>query len=1050
MFLSDIAIKRPVLATVANLLLIVLGLGAMLRLPVRQYPDIDLPVVSISTTFAGASAAVMETDVSKRIEEAISGIEGVRTITTVSNDENSRIDVEFTIERQIEFAAADVRDQLGRIRKQLPTGIDDPQVTKASSSSSPMMWIALQSSTRDGLQMTDFARRNMIDTLSVVTGVSRIQIGGERRYAMRVWLNPRSMAARGISPTDVVNRLNAENVELPSGRLESMDREMSVRTTTRLSTPEEFSALVIRDDPGSGRILLGDIARVEQGAANYRTGLFIGGKPTIGLGVIKQSTANALDVAVGVKAAIEKMKPTLPPDLTLAFPYDESVFIRASINEVVHTLLIAIGLVVVVILVFLRSWTATLIPVLAIPVSLLASAIVMSALGFSINVLTLLAMVLAIGLVVDDAIVVLENIFRRFEHGEPRLLAGITGTREVGFAVIATTTVLIAVFVPISFQSGTVGRLQREFGITLAATVTFSSFVALTWTPMLCSKILRRTDRPNILQRMLSSGLDALEAGYAWLLGNALSVRPVVIVIGALVVWMAVALYKHTPQELAPTEDSGYVIIPLEAPQGSTMDATLRVVEQVRDILEPYDESHGGPVQTVLSILPSFGAPGTVNSAFIIARLKPWDQRTMSQMELVTKLRGPLFGLPGARAFAINRPSFGIRDFGQSFSLVLEGEDYATVQAWSRTVLGKARQDEHFLNLRDDIDLTRPQLEVSVDRVRASQLGISASDIGNALGALLGELKVTTYQDRGEQYDVVLQAPSADRRSSGDIGSIYVHSRSEGKLVPLSTVVSARETGAPKELRRIDRRPAVTISGTLNGFSMGQALTWFEQLIDKELPPTAHVAYVGQAKEYKDAVANTASIGGKQIPMQLLIFGMAGLIVFLVLAAQFESWVHPLIIMTGVPLAAAGGLLGLWVTGQSLNVYSQIGLIMLIGLVAKNGILMVEFANQLRDRGEEIMPAILHAASVRLRPILMTSIATIAGAIPLYIAFGAGSEGRRAIGTVIIFGLALGTVMTLFIIPVLYAYVARFTKPVGAIARELEALERAQRHPPVS
>ncbi|MBA3710327.1 MAG: efflux RND transporter permease subunit, partial [Planctomycetes bacterium] len=937
-------------------------LGALFGLPVRQYPDIDLPVVSINTTFPGASAAVMESDVSKRIEEAISGIEGVRTITTVSNDENSRIDVEFNIARNIEFATADVRDQLGRIRKQLPTGIDDPVIIKASSSSSPVLWVAMQDPARNGLELTDYARRNLIDSLSVVPGVSRVQIGGERRSAMRIWLDPDAMAAHGIAPADVVARLNQENLELPSGRLESMQREMSVRTTTRLSSPEEFQALVLREGGAgssahAGRVLLGDVARIERGAANYRTGLWIDGKPTIGLGIVKQSTANTLDVADGVRAAIKRLGPSLPPGLTLAYPYDESLFIKASIREVVKTLAIALGLVVIVILVFLRSWVAMLIPVMAIPVSLMAAAMVMAALGFSINVLTLLAMVLAIGLVVDDAIVVLENVYRRFEQGEPRLLAGITGSREVGFAVIATTTVLISVFVPISFQSGTVGRLQREFGLTLAATVAFSAFVALTLAPMMCTKLLRRAEHEGVVARVLGRALAGLEAGYAWLLERTMRVRPLVALIGVVVVAAAGWLYHVTQQDLSPTEDQGYVIIPLETPQGTTMDGTLAQVDHVLAMVEPYKEANGGPVRSLLTIIPAFGSPGTVNSAFIIARLRPWDERTMSQQDLVKKLMGGLLtGLPGARAFAINRPSFGLRDFGQSMSIVLEGENYEQVQGWIRTLLAKARQDPHFTGLRDDVDLTRPQLLVSVDRARAAELGITAQDIGTALGAVLGEMKVTTYQDRGEQYDVVLQASKGERASAEVLQRIHARAHPSNRLVPLTTIATATEAGAPKELRRIDRRPAVIISATLKGYSMGQALAVLEGIARTELPPTAHLAFTGQAKEYKDAIGESFTILGIAIPMQLMIFGLAGLIVFLVLAAQFESWIHPLIIIVGVPLAAAGGLAALKLTGQTLNVYSQIGLIMLIGLVAKNGILMVEFANQLRDRGEEIMP----------------------------------------------------------------------------------------------
>jgi multidrug efflux pump len=802
-------------------------------------------------------------------------------------------------------------------------------------------------------------------------------------------------------------------------------------------------------------VLLGDIARVEQGAANYRTGLRIDGEPSIGLGIVKQSTANTLDVANGVKAALAKLAPSMPADVTFFFPYDESVFIKASIQEVLKTLAIAIGLVVIVILAFLRSWIATLIPMLAVPVSLLAAMMVMSALGFSINVLTLLAMVLAIGLVVDDAIVVLENIYRRYEHGEPRLLAGVTGSREVGFAVLATTSVLISVFIPISFQSGTVGRLQREFGITLAATVTFSAFVALTLAPMLCSKLLRPPGSEGAIARFFGRAFAALERGYGALLDLTLSVRPLV-AFGALgLIAAAFLIYQGTPRELAPPEDSGFVIVPLEAPQGATMEATLRSMRQVQEAIDPYMVKNGGPVYSVFSIMPSFTAPGTVNSAFIIARMKPWSERTMSQQQLVAALGPKMAAISGARAVAVNRPSFGIRDFGQAVSVVLEGEDYAEVQQWARTLEAEARNNQNLQRVFDDVDLTKPQLAVSIDRDRAAQLGISATDMGNALGAVLGELKVTTYEDRGQQYDVVLQAPAEARRSPDVLQRIQVRTRA-GELVPLSTVVTATEVGGPKELRRMDRRPCVTIQAGLKGISLGDAIRWFEQTAAAKLPPTAHITYTGQAKEFRDTTGEALRIGGMPISGQLLIFGMAGLIVFLVLAAQFESWIHPVIIFVGVPFAATGGLAALLLTGQSLNVYSQIGLIMLIGLVAKNGILMVEFANQLRDRGEGILDAIRHAARVRLRPILMTSIATIAGAVPLAIAEGAGAEGRKAIGTVIIGGLGLATVLTLFVIPTLYAYLARFTRPAGTIARELSKLESehqtesARPHPPLS
>ncbi len=1036
MLLSDVAVKRPVVATVANLLLIALGLLALGRLPVRQYPDIDPPVVSITTTYPGASASVMESDVTKRIEDAVSGVEGIRSLTSSSSDENSRIDIEFLVSRNIEYASADVRDQLGRIRKQLPEGIDDPIVQKTSSSDRPMVWISLSSTTRSTLDLTDFARRNLVDSLSVVPGVARVFIGGERRYAMRVWLDPQRLVAHQVTANDVVARLNDENVELPAGRLESIEREMNVRTTTRFATAEQFAAMIIRDQ-GGAQVRLGDVARVELGAADYRTGIWVDGKPAIGLGVIKQSTANALDVASHVKEAFARLRAAMPPDITAVIPYDESVFISASIHEVISTLGYAVALVVGVILIFLRSWTVTLIPALAIPVSLTATLMVMTVCGFSINVLTLLAFVLAIGLVVDDAIVVVENVFRRCEAGEPRLLAAVTGTREVGFAVIATTLVLVAVFVPVSFQSGTVGRLFAEFGITLAATVAFSGFVALTWAPMLASKLLRRSDQEGAVAHALGRGFDALENAYAWVLGGALRMRWLVLLVAIGVLAWGVVLMRGTKNELAPSEDGGFAFITLDTPQGSTMDATLAHVAAVERVIRPLmGDGPDHPVDKILSIVPAFNAPGgSVSSAFVIARLKDWDQRTMTQQQVVEQLKGKIFPLPGMRGFAINRPSFGIRDFGQSLQFVLGGSEYDQVTAWSQALLAKARaENPKLLNLFDDVDMTKPQLQITIDRPRAADLGLTVADIGNTLSALFGELKATRFEERGEEYDVVLQAQAERRRGPEALDGIYVRSGGTGKLVPLTNVVTVRQAGVPKELKRVDRLAAVTINASLApDYSIGEAATYFEELARRELPLNAHIAYTGQAKEFKDNASG-----------QWFVLGMAFVIVILVLAAQFESWIHPFIIIISAPLAAVGALAVMSLNGVSLNVYSKIGLVMLIGLVAKNGILMVEFANQLRDRGLDIVAAIHQSARVRLRPILMTSVATIAGAVPLALAHGAGSEGRQAIGWVVVGGLSVGTLLTLLVVPVIYAYLARFTRPIGAIAGELEQLEREQ------
>ncbi len=1042
MALWNLAITRPVFATVINLLLVVLGVAALLRLPVRQYPDIDPPKVSVNTTYTGAAAAVVETDVTKRIESAISGIEGIRTVISTSSDGSSRIDIEFALDRQIEFAAADVRDQLGRIRKQLPAGIDDPVVQKASSSDTPVLWIGLNS-TRDRLEMTDWARRNLVDALSVVPGVARVGISGERRYAMRIWLDTRAMAARGVTAVDIARRLQVENLELPAGRIESQTRELSVRATTRLSRPEQFAALIVRDD-GRSQIRLGEVARVEQGALDYRNELLLGEdaadgsglnlKSAIGLTIIRQSTANTLSVVEGVRAAMAKIEPTLPSDISVQYPYDESVFIAASIHEVLKTLVIAVLLVIAVIVFFLRSWTATLIPTLAIPVSLTAAGLVMALFGFSINNLTLLALVLAIGLVVDDAIVVLENAFRRHEAREPRLLAARTGTTEVAFAVIATTLVLVAVFIPLSFMSGNQGRLFREFAVTIAATVAFSGFVALTWTPMLTSKLIRIGGNPGVFARFAGGVLDAIDRAYAWILARLLPRRLLVLGVAVLVTAGAVWLIAATPNAQV-IEDQGAVFVQVETPQGATLADTRARLNEVAQILAPY-AGPGGPVSRVIVVLPAFGAVGTVNSAFVIARLRPWAERTLSQQTLVTQLAGKLTAVPGARASPFSRPSFGLRDFNQPVQFVLQADDYATAISWAKKVVEVAKRDNpKLLLLRDDSDLTKPQLQIRVDRDRAARYGLTAQDVGEALNALLGEPKTTTYEDRGESYDVVLSAPPEERATPDYLQRVYVRSSRSGELVPLSSVLTASEIGAPKELKRIDRQAAVTVTAKPDtGYALGEALAYLEGVAKRELPANARFTYTGQAREFKDAT------GG-----QGLLFGFAILIVFLVLAAQFESWIHPLIILAGVPLAAFGGFAALRLSGSPYTIYAQIGLVMLIGLMAKNGILLVEFANQLRDRGLAIEDAIAQSARVRLRPILMTSIATVAGAVPLAVATGAGAEGLNAIGWVVIGGLTFATTLTLVVTPVLYLLLARFTRPPGAIARELDRLEHDAR-----
>jgi multidrug efflux pump len=1029
MHLSDLALRRPVLATVLNLGLVVVGLWALTRLPVRQYPDIDPPVVSVRTEYTGASSAVIESEVTKRIEEVIAGIEGVKSITSTSTDGTSRIDIEFRLGRDIEFAAADVRDQLGKVRRALPEDADDPVVEKASSSSSPVMFVGMESSTRDALQLTDYARRELIDALSVVPGVASVRIGGERRYAMRVWLDPDRMAALGVTASDVEARLKAENLELPGGRIESSARELTVRADARMSDPAQFAGLILRVGDG-GEVRLGEVARIEQGAASYRNGLLIDGRSAIGLGVVRQSTANTLEVADGVQAALERIRPNLPEDIKLAIAYDESQFIRASIQSVVSTLIEAVVLVALVILVFLRAWGATLIPMLAVPVSLAAALPVMAALGFSVNVLTLLAFVLAIGLVVDDAIVVLENGYRRLEGGEPAALAAARGTRQVAFAVISTTIVLVAVFVPISFMTGRVGRLFQEFGITMAAAVLGSSIVALTLTPVLCRRLLHRHDHDGPISRGIGAVLSALERGYATALDWGLRRKAAVLAVFVLFCAGTVLLYTQVQRDLSPSEDQGRTNIIIELPQGATIEETRAVVQQVNAAAAKF-VGPDGPVSSVFSIIPGFGTTGGVNAASVILRFKPWSERKVRQQAVTAAIGKELRDINGAIIFARNPDSFGIRDFGQSLQVVVGAEDHPRVRTMAASLAGAMRKDGRFGNVREEVELTKPQLSVEVDRDRMATLGLTAGDVGDALAIAFGERKATTIEDRGQQYDVIIQVDREQRRVPADLERLHLRSRISGELIPLSAVVKAREEGVPKELRRVDRRAAVTVSAALPpGMGVGEAVDSIRAMAAASLPQNAAISWAGQAKEYVD------TSGG-----QFLMFAAALLIVFLALAAQFESWIHPAIIIITVPLATTGALAALWATGQSNNIYSQIGAVMLIGLVAKNGILLVEFANQLRAAGRDIATAAREAAAVRLRPIVMTSIAMVAGAVPLVIHGGAGSEARQAIGTVIIGGLTLSTLLTLFVVPVLYVLVARFARPANAMGEELDRLE---------
>ena len=1031
LLLSDISIKRPVFAAVVSLILVIFGISSMKDLAIREYPDIDAPIVSVITLYKGAPATIIESQVTQIIEESVSGIEGVKQITSKSREERSEVTIEFVVSRDVDAAASDVRDKVSGSVGNLPLDAESPVVLKTEADASPFIWIGMKSKEWNAIQLSDYADRYLVDTFSVVPGVAKVLIGGERRPAMRIWLNRSSMAAYGVTVNDIEDALLKQNLELPSGRVESDRREFAVRTDSGLVTVKQFEDIVITQK-ANYLVRLSDVAEVNLGTEEERYEVRANEEPAIGLGVIKQSKANELEIANGIRAKLSELQASLPEQVELFIAYDRSRFVDASINEVFKALAIAMCLVIAVIFLFLRSFWATLIPAVAIPVSLISSFIILDMFGFSINVLTLLAYVLAVGLVVDDAIIVLENIHRRIENNEPVLLASIRGSRQIGFAVIATTLSLIAVFVPLSMMGGNTGRLFSEFGISMAGAVLFSSLVALTLTPMMCSKILKQKKSNNLFYRSSEKAFLSLNKGYEWLLDKTLSFPIIIVAIGLAFSAASYSLYKEVPKEFAPTEDRGVFLVVLMAPEGATLNYTRDYLLEVEGELASIGPKGTKEIDTLFGVLaPGLSRPSPVNFAIAFVVLKPWEERARSQQSIVKEFFPKLLSIPGANVFAINPPSLNQPGRKAPVQFVLGGPSYDTLKDWSKIIIEKTKEENpKLLSIDGDYKETKPELKVDIDRNRAAAMEVSIADIGRTLETMLGSRFVTTLNDRGIQYNVVLQARNKDRETPNDLENIYVRN-ANNNLIPLNNLITTKETAAPKELNRFDRMRSVTISASLApGYSLGEALDYLDNLALTSLPPEARVSYAGQSREFRDSSSSL-----------MITFGLALLIVFLVLAAQFESFVHPIIIMLSVPLAITGALATLYFTGITLNVYSQIGLVMLIGLVAKNAILIVEFANQLREQGRSIKDAVKESAAARLRPILMTTIATVFGAMPLALASGAGAESRSSIGWVIVGGVTFSTLLSLFIVPTLYSLLARFTKPSSHIADQLRGLE---------
>ncbi len=1021
MKLSQVSIQRPVFATVMSLAILLFGIIAFTRLPVREYPDIDPPVISVVTLYRGASPSVVETEITNVLEEQFATLQGVKTITSSSREEGSVITIEFELSRDVDEAANDVRDKVSRVRGSLPREIDDPIISRVDVNAQPIVWMALSSDRHSGLELSDVADQILKERIQRFPGVGQVILGGERRYAMRVWLDPFRLAAHGLTTQDVEAAVRSENTEIPGGRVEGHEREFAVRTQGELAKPEEFGAIVV-SQRGNDVVHLRDVADVVVGPADERTAVRYNGQQAVGVGVIKQSKASTVDVAAEVRAALPELRSQLPEGMKLDLAYDASTFINESISEVQQTLLIALCLVVLVVLAFLKSFRATTIPTLAIPVSIVGALAVAYFAGFTINILTLLALVLAIGLVVDDAIVVLENIFRHMEMGKSRFQAALDGANEIGFAVIATTIALVAVFVPLAFLTGSVGRLFNEFGITVAVAVLISGFVALSLTPMLSSKILRPLHGTGTgwASRSFDAFFSGLNRVYTRTLRRALA-HPLLMMGGAVAAVIASAvLFRMLPSELLPVEDRGLGFGVVIAPEGSTLDYTDRYMREIEARLMALPERRAVFSATGLA----FGGPGNVTNGFLFLGLKPRSERTRSQQQIVQALFPQLMGIPGVLAFVINPPSLGN---GASFSpvqYVLQGETYEDLSKAVGIMMGEASRLGYLVNMDTDLRLNKPQLDIHIDRERASSIGVSVADVGQTLETYLGGRTVTNFKRGTKQYDVILQMKPQERSTPDAIQDLYV--RGPGGLVQLANVVSVNETVAPKELNHYNRVRSATITASLPpGVSLGQALDDLDRIAQQKLPPGIKRDYAGESLEFKTSSSSL-----------YLMFLLAVVFIYLVLSAQFESFVHPLTILLSVPLAVFGALLTLFLFKQTLNIYSQIGLIMLIGLVTKNAILIVEFANQLRGRGQPITEAIVQAATIRLRPILMTSFATIFGILPIAIGFGAGAESRRPLGLAVVGGLFFSTFLTLVLVPVVYTLLARFT---GVTVREKTA-----------
>jgi len=1025
MFLTDLSIKRPVVASVMSIVLVIFGIITFQEIPTDELPDVQPPVVTIQTDYKGASAEIIDTQITQKIEDFVGGTPGLETIDSFSEDESSRITLTFETGLDLDDVTNDVRSSVARVIDNLPEGAKSPEIFKQSAGMRTTMWLSFSSETMTDLELTDYADRFLTDTFSTVPGVGRVRLGGERETSLRVWLDPIALAARDLTTQEVEQALRKENVEFPAGRIESKDIDLTIKLDKAYQNLENYKKLPLKRAKDGSVITLEDVARVEVGAASTRTVFKGDGKQVVGIGIYQQSDANTINVANGIKKKIKEIERTLPEGTNLEVSFDRSRYIEAAISEVYKTLFVALILVTIIIYLFLGNIRALIVPAVALPVSLISTFLAIYIFDFSINLFTLMALVLAIGIVVDDAIVMLENIVRRIELGESPLVAAYKGAKQVSFAIIATTVVLVAVFVPLVFIKGITGVLFTQTAITLASAVIISSFVALSLSPMLASKFLKKNMDKSKTVTKFEKFLKGITIAYKQSLILWINKKKIIISFLGVTLALTIFLFNFTPKELIAPEDRGAFFVIIKAPQGSGFNFTKSKAEEIEAMLLP--ELGKGEYRKLIMRVPGFGKSSKqVNSGFIIVLLEDWSKRKRHGVKILRESFAKIGRVPGVLAFSV-MPQ-GIRTGGveSPVQFVVLGNTYEQLIEWKKIIKREARKNPGLSSVQDDFDLNKPQLNIEINQKKAADLGVSTEDIGRTIETVFGSKTVTKFTQDGKEYSIILQGDIKDRQEPGSINKVFVRSKNNGKLVSVSNLVEYSEEGKSPFLARYNRQKAVTISARLVGdYSLDKALNFLVGVVENNTPQ-AKIAYKGESEEYK-----------KTNNELYVIFALALITAYLAMCAQFESWRHPLTIMLTVPLAILGGLLGLLVVGSSLNVYSQIALIILIGLAAKNGILIVEFTNQLRKEGKKLEEAIVEASTIRLRPILMTSLSTIFGVIPLIIGSGPGAASRLTVGITIFGGMLFSTFFTLYVIPTIYSVIGKNEKNIDAVEVEL-------------